>query len=287
MTKGKPTQGTQKACTQKGSLELKTCKLRGEYTQTQNTRSLIDFAETEQHQNHTLTPNTGRRAKYLIDFAEIEQHQNHTRTQNNRWGARYLIHYTGKEQQHQHNRVGKERERDESVRKEREVTGFIHAKGRGYAQTDTIPYRPGRRSSWSPTPGEHRNVPPGSRSTVDTNTVSPRYSAGRGTHTELSYRVPKAQVITQNTAFSSAPEEHGTNTEIFHTDPEAHTQEIVDPRPVVRPVRKFHDDPWRNRRFLIPERHGTHTEKSHTDGWASATCSTRVQGLTVVCSAPS
>ena len=85
-TKGKPTQGTQKTCTQKGSLELKTCKLRGEYTQTQNTRSLIDFAETEQHENHTLTPNTGREAKYLIDFAEIQQQQNHTRTQNTRWG---------------------------------------------------------------------------------------------------------------------------------------------------------------------------------------------------------
>ena len=85
-TKGKPTQGTQKTCTQRGSLELKSCKLRGEYTQTQNTRSLIDFAETEQHENHTLTPNTGREAKYLIDFAEIEQQQNHTRTQNTRWG---------------------------------------------------------------------------------------------------------------------------------------------------------------------------------------------------------
>ena len=85
-TKGKPTQGTRKACTQKGSLELKTCKLRGEYTHTQNTRYLNDLAEIEQHQNHTLTPNTGREAKYLIDFAEIEQHQNHTRTQNTRWG---------------------------------------------------------------------------------------------------------------------------------------------------------------------------------------------------------
>ena len=110
-------------------------------------------------------------------------------------GPRYLIHYTGKEQQHQHNRVGKEKkERRIGTETEGEVTGFIHAKGGGYAQTNTIPYRPGRGSSWSPTPGEHRNVPPGSRSSVDTNTVSPRYSAGRGTHTELSYRVPKAQV---------------------------------------------------------------------------------------------
>ena len=51
----------------------------------------------------------------------------------------------------------------------------LHAKERGYAQRDTIPYRPGRRSSRSPAPGENRNVPPESRSTVDTNTVSPRY----------------------------------------------------------------------------------------------------------------
>ena len=95
-TKGKPTQGTRKACTQKGSLEQKICKLRGDYTHTQNTR-------------------------YLIDFAEIEQQQNHTRTQNTRWEAKYLIHYSEKEQQHQHNRVGKGREgeRDESVRKQR------------------------------------------------------------------------------------------------------------------------------------------------------------------------
>ena len=113
-------------------------------------------------------------------------------------GARYLMHYTEKRKKSNNPNTNTiewgKREREESVRKQREVTGFIHAKGRGYAQTDTIPYRPGRRSSWSPTPGEHRNVPPESRSTVDTNTVSPRYSAGRGTHTELSYRVPKAQV---------------------------------------------------------------------------------------------
>ena len=141
----KPTQGTRKACTQKGILELKTCKLRGEYTHTQNTRYLIDFAEIEQQQNHTRTENTGWEAKYLIDFAEIEQQQNHTLTPNTRWGAKYLtdfaeieqqqnhtrtpnttrgaiylIHYTEKEQQHQQNRVGKERERDESVRIQRE-----------------------------------------------------------------------------------------------------------------------------------------------------------------------
>ena len=63
-----------------------------------------------------------------------------------------------------------------------------------HKQTRYLTYRPGKRSSWSPATGEHWNVPPESRSTVDTNTVSPRYSAGRGTHTELSYKVPKAQV---------------------------------------------------------------------------------------------
>ena len=78
--------GDAKPAHKRGILELKTCKLRGEYTHTQNTRYLNDLAETEQHQNHTLTPNTGREAKYLIDFAEIEQQQNHTRTHNTRWG---------------------------------------------------------------------------------------------------------------------------------------------------------------------------------------------------------
>ena len=78
--------GRERPAHKTGSLELKTCKLRGEYTHTQNTRYLNDLAETEQHQKHTLTPNTGREAKYLIDFAEIEQQQNHTRTQNTRWG---------------------------------------------------------------------------------------------------------------------------------------------------------------------------------------------------------
>ena len=76
-TKEKPTQGTRKACTQKGSLELKTCKqLRGEYTHTQYTRYLIDFAEIEQ-ENHTRTQNTRRGARYLIDFTVKEQPQQH------------------------------------------------------------------------------------------------------------------------------------------------------------------------------------------------------------------
>ena len=67
--------------------------------------------------------------------------------------ARYLIGYTEKEQQQQQNRIGRDRdreretEREESVRRQREIAGSIHAKGRGYAQTDTIAYRPGRRSS--------------------------------------------------------------------------------------------------------------------------------------------
>ena len=114
-----------------------------------------------------------------MDYSEKEQQQqqqqNHTRTKNTRWGARYLIGYTEKEQQQQQNRIERERERGVSTETQREVAGFIHAKGRGYTQRDTIPYRPCRRSSRSPTPGEHRNVPPESRSTVDTNTVSPRY----------------------------------------------------------------------------------------------------------------
>ena len=86
LDKGKTYTGDAKPAHKKGILELKICKLRGEYTHTQNTRYLNDLAETEQHQNHTLTPNTGREAKYLIDFAEIEQQQNHTRTHNTRWG---------------------------------------------------------------------------------------------------------------------------------------------------------------------------------------------------------
>ena len=66
-------------------------------------------------------------------------------------------------------------ERRVNTETEREVAGFIHAKGKEAAQTDTVPYRPGRRSKRSPAPEEHRNVQPESRSTVDTNTVSPRY----------------------------------------------------------------------------------------------------------------
>ena len=73
-------------------------------------------------------------------------------------GARYLTCYTENENNSKKNRIGQERERGVSTETEREVAGFIHAKVRGYAQTDTIPYRPGRRSSWSPTPGEHDTV---------------------------------------------------------------------------------------------------------------------------------
>ena len=56
-------------------------------------------------------------------------------------GATYLIGYTEKEQQQQQNRIEREREgerdrrRGVSTETEREVAGFIHAKGRGYAQT--------------------------------------------------------------------------------------------------------------------------------------------------------
>ena len=60
-------------------------------------------------------------------------------------GARYLIGYKKKNNS---NKIEQgKRERGVSTETEREVTGFIHAKVSGYAQTDTIPYRPGRRSS--------------------------------------------------------------------------------------------------------------------------------------------
>ena len=82
LDKGKTYTGDAKSLHTERESRAKDLQTTGEYTHTQNTRYLNDLAETEQHQNHTLTPNTGREAKYLIDFAEIEQQQNHTRTQN-------------------------------------------------------------------------------------------------------------------------------------------------------------------------------------------------------------